>query len=370
MVTSSGPAAASTRSGTAWFEPTKGLAMVMVVAYHSTLYLQSAGVGAVLGRAKAVFQLFPMPAFFLIAGMFAARQAGFSFRQLWERRLRTLLYLYVLWSIIRTLFYLFVPGLNSELGEIPATDPRALPLILVWPSSSYWFLYALFLFTLVRWVVAKLPVWVQLSGSAVVSTLFTSGLVGTGNLGWDRIGALFFFFVLGAVASTRIRKLVAEAGAAQAIAVMALFLVAVGLIAVGLDQVPPVVLVGQTAAVAVGILCCVWLARHRAFSLLSTLGAASLKVYLLHLYIIVPAVALISLLDPDWPRWADILVQIALTAVTLVGTLQLASLTSRARWLYLPPAFLRRTPRKRSAHPAGGPTPTPRTAGTGGVEGR
>src|SRR5688500_19490416 len=87
-----GPRVASTRGSTAaaagrsaWLEPTKGLAMFMVIAYHATLYLQSADVDAVLGRAKAAFELFPMPVFFLIAGMFATRHAQYSFRALWTR---------------------------------------------------------------------------------------------------------------------------------------------------------------------------------------------------------------------------------------------------------------------------------------------
>lgn len=343
---------ATTADRRSWLEPTKGLAMFMVVAYHVTLYLQSAGVDAVLGRAKAAFELFPMPAFFLIAGMFAARHGQSSFRGLWRRRLVSLLYLYVLWSVIRTVFYFVVPGLNGELGEIPATDPLALPLILLWPSSSYWFLYALFLFTLFRWLIARLPDWVQLAGSGVVSTLFTSGLLDTQNIGWNRVGALFFFFVAGAVFAGRIRGGVARAGLVQLGLVAVVFVACTGLILLGLGWVPAVVLVGQSAAVAGGILLCARLAGLRPLRILGTLGTHSLKLYLLHLYIIVVAVALIEQLEPAWPRWVDVLVQLGLVVVAVAGSLGLARLTQRVRWLYMPPAFLRGGGRRPSGGPA------------------
>ncbi|WP_336033507.1 acyltransferase [Geodermatophilus sp. FMUSA9-8] len=351
----SAPARPAASSRVAWTDSAKGLAMVMVVAFHATLYLQSAGVDAVLGRAKAAFELFPMPAFFLIAGLFAGRQAQYQFGDLWRRRLLSLLYLYLLWSVVRTLFYAVVPGLNGELGEIPATDPRALPLVLFWPSSSYWFLYALFLFTLARWLVARLPAWVQLTGSAAVSTAFTTGLLDTTNLGWNRVGALFFFFVLGAVAAPRIRDLVTRARWPHVLGAAAVFVAATAATVLGLRWVPLVVLAGQLAAVLLGLFLCRRAAGSRPMRWLATVGVHSLKIYLLHLFVIVPAVALVELLRPDWPRAVDVAVQVALFVVALSGSFLLARLTGRVRWLWQPPAFLRGGRRRPS--PAAGEAP-------------
>lgn len=335
-----------------WLDPTKGLAIFMVMAYHATQYLQVEDVDAVLGRARAVFELFPMPAFFLIAGMFAGRHGNTRFRALWKRRLLSLLYLYVLWSVIWTVFHFLVPGLSAELVEIPATDPFVLPLLLFWPSSSYWFLYALFLFTLGRWLIARAPVWAQLAGSGLVSTLVTTGLVDTQNIGWNRMGALFFFFVLGAVYSREIRDLVERARAVHLGIALAALAVSTALIFLGFGWVPMVVLVGQLAAVAVGVLVCRQLVRLRAFGIFTTMGNASLKLYLLHLYFIVSATALIGLLDPDWPRWVDVGVQLTVVVASVLAAFGLARLTSRVRWLYAPPAFLRGPWRR------GGPVPT------------
>ena len=341
MAKDAGSGVAPEAAPLAWLDPAKGVAMFMVVAFHATLYLQSVGVDAVLGRAKAAFELFPMPAFFLIAGIFAARHARFSFRALWRRRLLPLLYLYVLWSVIRTVFYVLIPGLNGELGELPATDPLTLPLILLWPSSSYWFLYALFLFTLLRWLIAGLPAWVQLGASALVSTLFSSGLVETANLGWNRVGALFFFFALGAVFSRQIRDLVTRSRPVHFGTAVAVFGAVTALLLLGLRWVPLLVLTGQVSAIAAGILACTRVCRGPLFTFLDALGRNSLRVYLFHLYIIVPAVALIGLTAPEWPRWLDVVVQLGLIVITLAGSMALARAAARVRWLYLPPAFLR-----------------------------
>lgn len=341
MATSANRPAAPKAGRLDWLEPTKGLAIFMVVAYHATLYLPTANVDTLLGRGKVLLELFPMPAFFLIAGMFAARHAHTSLSALWRRRLLPLLYLYVVWSVVRTVFYLLLPGLNGGLGGLPADDPLTLPLILVWPTSSYWFLHALFLFTLFRWLIARFAVWVQLGGSALLATAFTSGLVDAHNVGWNRVGGLFFFFVLGAVYSRQIRDLVARARLVHLVLATAVVGATTLLIVLGFRWVPFLALAGQVAAVAGGIVLCTYLLRLPGFGFLNAMGRASLKIYLLHLFVIVAATGLIGLLEPDWPRWVDVLVQLTLSVATVFACFGLARLTSRVRWLWAPPAFLR-----------------------------
>ena len=118
---------APTTGRLAWLEPTKGVAMFMVVAYHVILYLQSAGVDAMLGRARAAFELFPLPAFFLSPGC-SPRGRRSPFRALWRRRLLPILYLYVVFSVIRSL-HLSRPGDGSASGRRRPLR-SALPLIL------------------------------------------------------------------------------------------------------------------------------------------------------------------------------------------------------------------------------------------------
>lgn len=335
----------------AWATPAKGLAITLVVAFHATLYLKGAGVDVALGRGKVALELYPMPAFFLVVGMAAASHRRLGLSALWWRRLAPLLYLYVLWSVIRTVFYLVVPGLGGGLGDLPATDPRSLLLLLVWPSSSYWFLHALLIFTLVRWLVAPAPVWVQLAGSAALSTLFTSGLVQTGDVGWDRVGGLFFFFVAGAVLPGTVKATVARARPAHLVLLALAGLAVTGALLLGLRWFPLLALTGQVVAVGFGFALCALLPGGRVRRALGALGEETFTIYLIHLFLVVPVAALVGATDPAWSRGAGVAVQLALSAGALYGSFLLARQVRKVRWLYLPPAWMlpSRRPRARSA---------------------
>ena len=352
------PAARTARPSPGWSTPAKGLAIAMVVAFHATLYLKDAGVDVALGRGKVALELYPMPAFFLVVGMAAASHRRLGLGALWWRRLAPLLYLYVLWSLIRTVFYLVVPGLGGGLGELSATDPRSLALLLVWPSSSYWFLHALLIFTLVRWLVARAPAWAQLAGSALVSTAFTSGLVATGDVGWDRVGGLFFFFTAGAVLAAPVKAAVASARPRHLVA-LALAGASVTLaLLLGLRWVPLLVLLGQVVAVGFGAVLCALLPAGRAplgllRRALSALGEETFTIYLIHLFLIVPVAAAISAAGaPPGSRGVGLAVQLALSAASLYGSYLLARQVRRVRWLYLPPAWMLPARRRPAARPA------------------
>ncbi|GAA1510486.1 peptidoglycan/LPS O-acetylase OafA/YrhL [Agromyces terreus] len=363
----------------AWVDFAKGAAIVMVVYYHTALYLQAAGIQGTPWLVKAPLELFPMPAFFLIAGLFGNRLGTWAFADLWRRRLLPLLYLYVLWSVLRFAFYLVVPGVNGELGEFPATNPIGLLLIAVWPSSSYWFIYALFLFTLGVWLLRRVPPAVQVAAAAVLSAFVTSGILDANNVGWNRVGGLFVFFLVGALYSKRLFELVNRVRPWMLATAFAVFVAVVaGLILFGLRAVPGGVLLGQVAAVAFGIMASTYLVRLRPLRFVSTLGATSLQIYLFHLYVIVVIAAIVAALGLEVPRWVGICLQLVVMTIAIIVSFLLTRLTSRARWLYVPPTWMTRrrgvgvagtatyragrTPR---AGRSGGPAPVPGAQPTG-----
>ena len=116
-----------------------------------------------------------------------------SLAQLWRRRILLLAYLYVLWGLVRAIWFSFVPW---PLGEL---DPWLQLLVSpIQPWSGLWYLYALGLYLAVAWCIRALPVAAQLAGAAVVSILFASGVVQLGEgYTWRSIGTYFFFFLLG-----------------------------------------------------------------------------------------------------------------------------------------------------------------------------
>ncbi|GAA4967604.1 acyltransferase [Kineococcus glutinatus] len=361
----------STARRLSWAVPVKGLAIALVVAFHVTLYLDPAGVDVVLGRVKALFELFPMPAFFLVAGLAAGSHPNLSLGSLWWRRVYPVVYVYVLWSLLRTVFYLLVPGLQGGLGDLPADDWRTVLLLPVWPSSSYWFLYALALFMVLRWLVARVPAGIQLAVAAVVSAAFSSGIVSVGNVGWTRIGSLFVFFLAGALLSAPLKRAVDRSRPWHVALLAAGVLVVTAALLLGLRRVPPVALVGQVLAVATGVVALAHLPAGRVRDVLTTLGEQSFRVYLVHLFPIVLICAGIRLLEPAWPRVVDAGVQAVVALLVLWLSVRFSVLSGRWRWLYAPPeallpARLRRrpaprhradVPRSRRAPHGAGPVP-------------
>lgn len=87
--------------------------------------------------------LFHMPAFFLLAGLFASKAVGRSWRIFLENKVKTLIYPYVLW----TGFYLVTHTLMARYANNPPNTSRALHFF--WEPYGYglWFLYSLFLIT-------------------------------------------------------------------------------------------------------------------------------------------------------------------------------------------------------------------------------
>lgn len=346
-----------------WVDFAKGMAMLAVVYFHVTLFFGEVGVDNALGRVKLAFELFPMPAFFLLSGLLNRRASTWTFSELWRRRLLPILYIYVLWSLIRFGFYLALPMLATDAADMAPTNPLTIVLLPVLPTSSYWFIYALALFTLTAWLLRRVPAIVQLGLAAALSAAVTSGWLDTHTIAWDRIGALFFFFLLGSIQSARIRIMVSRAPAWAIVAsVMGLLaVIAAMFLARGIIRVPFVVLVGQLLAVFVGFQIARLLCRARPFGWVSVVGRQSLTIYLLHLFLIAPLAFAVGLLSPDWSRPVDILVCVVATAAVVAACLLFARVTSRARWLFAPPSWLSGARRRRppSSAPARTAAPTP-----------
>lgn len=322
----------------AWMDVAKGAAIFLVVLYHSTLYLGAAGMPGLPNIAKVPLELFPMPAFFVLAGMLSARTTGFTFGDLFRRRVLPMLYLYVVWSVIRFLFFVLLPWADTGLGDLPAASPLTLALILVWPSSSYWFLYALALFTIGGWLLRMVPTWVQLSAAAVLSAFVTSGLVQTDNVGWDRVLGLFVFYLAGLAFAPRIQAAVERSHGWMAVVLVVAFVGFVAaVIPLQVRGVPGVTLVGQMLALAAGFAVSQLFAGARASRPVAKWGASSLHIYLYHLFFIVPVATLVGAIGWEGPRWAGLLIQVALAVAAVFASLYVSRWVGKARWLLVPP---------------------------------
>ncbi|MBO3088783.1 acyltransferase family protein [Cellulomonas dongxiuzhuiae] len=339
-----------------WVDLAKGVAIIMVVAYHALLFLETADVGvAPLGRARLALELYPMPAFFLLAGVMQRRLVTTRWAQVWQRRVLPLLYLLVVWSLVRFAFFTALPMVRSDGPPRSGRDASRLLLVLVAPDSIYWFLWALAAVTVLTWLLRRHPV-ASVVGAVLVSGAVTSGLVVTGVFAWDRALAFLAPYVVGVHAGPWVvRAVAAMTWRRVALAAGVVLLVLAALVAVPLTRrVPGAALLGQAAVLAAALGAAHLLGERRWTRPLRDLGRRSLPVYLVHLY----PVALLTIAARQVPALhgtpARGMPLVALvTVLSLLASLLVAQvLPTRWRLLQLPASLLRSRPAARPHVPA------------------
>lgn len=333
-----------------WADLAKGVAIIMVVAYHALLFLEAVDVGvAPLGRARVPLELYPMPAFFLLAGVMQRRLTTMPWRQLWQRRILPLVYLLAVWSVVRFVFFTALPVVRSDGQPDSGRDPAGLLLALVAPSSIYWFLWALAVATAVTWLLRHRPV-ASVAGAVLLSGAATSGLLVTGVFAWDRTLAFLAPYVVGVHAGPWVVRAVGEMTWRRVGLAVGLALLVLGaLVAVPLTRrLPGAVLLGQAAVLAAALGAAHLVAGQRWTTWPRELGRRSLPVYLAHLY----PVALLTIAAREVPALhhtpaRGLPLVLLVTALALAASLLLTrALPTRWRLMQLPTALLRgrRTP--------------------------
>jgi len=269
-----------------WIDIAKGVAIALVVLHHSLQFLEAYGwVPGPLQRADTGLTTMRMPLFFAVSGLLATRAVRtLPFARLWRKRLLLLVYLYVLWGLIRAVWFSFVPW------PLEPLDPWMQFLLSpVQPWSGLWYLYALVLYSALAWAMRGIPVWAQLAIGGAFSAAFASGLIqlGTGYT-WRSIGTYFFFFLLGMHGRSLLLRWAGRVGWFTGGAVLAVY----GALAFALVLVPssvrwaatlPIAVLGVTAGVALAVM----LSRVPVLGgAVQSLGARTLPVYVLHVLVI------------------------------------------------------------------------------------
>jgi fucose 4-O-acetylase-like acetyltransferase len=186
----------------------KGFGILLVVLGHVLDGLIASGFysPAVLWPTVAVFliYIFHMPLFFLISGHLASgkfRPAKTTIARL----IPSIVYPYFLWSIVEGLVLVYLSKYTTSKVQI-----SSLYHILWKPIIPYWFLYALFFCHLGYLATRKLRHPVQM---AIAAALFLAPLLFLTQIDRWQLGILpnivrgFFFFILGVVTVTQVKRL-------------------------------------------------------------------------------------------------------------------------------------------------------------------
>ena len=321
----------------------RGLAIVLVVLHHSVLHLDAAHLLPAGWRAvNGELVLLRMPLFFLVSGLLAASAAQRSWGSLVRSRLVPLLWVFVLWSLVRfAVFSAVAPRFQ------PWESGSWVPLLLapVRPTTGLWYLYALAAFTAAaRALGRRAPL--ALLPAAALSVAAAEELVRAPFYVWHQMGRCWVFFLLGWCLRTRLLRALGALRPLPAAALSAAGAVVLTAHGRGLLEVPGALSAVSAAAVAGGLAFAVLLTSLPGAGALSAglgrLGRSTLPVYLAHELVVgvgtSAAVALGAGAGAQRPGWLP--VAWVLVALALPLALHAAARRAGAGWLYEVPAAL------------------------------
>ncbi|NKX56877.1 acyltransferase [Arthrobacter sp. E918] len=263
-----------------------------MVLHHSVILLgQMDLVWGPWAQLNRTLQVFRMPLFFAASGLFAASVLARPWKALWSSRLSLFVWIFLLWSVIRFLYFVAVP-MEARPQETDLDRLLAAPLL---PMSGLWFVHALFFF----FVAAKLmrgrvDYRIQLVASAAMSVLFLS--ISSWNISWNGMGKYFFFFLAGCYLREFAFAWVRNRGSGQLVLAGVLFGAGVwALDFYELSRFGPAAFLLRVVAVAFGFLLAASAVSWRGGSVLKYLGRNTLPIYVVHVIIVAFLATLLSL---------------------------------------------------------------------------
>ncbi|MFL6059712.1 MAG: acyltransferase family protein [Marmoricola sp.] len=267
-----------------WFDNTKMVLIVLVVLGHTWSQLPATQTST---WAYHFIYLFHMPAFVLVTGYLSRSMT-------WEPAR--------VWSLVRTVAvpYLLFESALLELKHLMGDHAVAHPLLV--PNSPMWFLVALFAWRLITPLVLRIPRWPAIAASVAIS--LASGLVTWTELDLARILGFLPFFVVGLhLRREDWDRLRHPAVLPAAIAVLGAYLVVARHLVehlptdwlyydypyAALHTAPVAGMVTRLVLIASGLLgaAAVFAVVPRVRSWFTTLGSATLIVYLFHDFFVV-----------------------------------------------------------------------------------
>jgi uncharacterized membrane protein YcfT len=185
-----GDATHGPRSRHAWVDAAKGVCIILVVLFHSTLGVEKE-LGAITWMHAVIdwARPFRMPDFFLISGLFISAGIARPWGEFLDKKVVHFGYFYVLWFNIH--FALRLMPMLAESGSAGAAYQYVLGYFD--PFGSLWFIYLLGVYCIVVKLIKDMPVWPIMFAGCVAHI---AGIE-TGSFILDEFLSRFVFFYAG-----------------------------------------------------------------------------------------------------------------------------------------------------------------------------
>lgn len=313
-----------------WIDTAKGICILLVVVHHAIGGVHDKTLLSEINNALLPLR---MPLLFFCSGVISYYIRGVRFQYLIERRLISLIYIYILWAIVK---FASLDVLNKIFGGVIYKDFFS---IFYAPPTTLWFVYALFLFSAAVALVRFLPDWLVLAMSGLIY-VFGFGPGAIDHLQFsEQLSRNLVFFVAGIIFSRQARELPEQMSSNWALVALPWLVASFCLYRHAPQATQWLFFLMSATAIVCGALVASALARTTAVTPLAFLGRNSLPIYVGHFLAIYPLKFFSS---------PNILLEYAVlfgaAAVGVLGPLVLhqAALRFGFGWLYECPAVLRR----------------------------
>lgn len=339
----------------AWADTAKGICIILVVLVHvhHKNYLQldwdlSVPVERVWSAANLVLTPMRVPLFFTISGMLAASALARPWKMVVSSKVGQPAYLYVLWVTVAVALYTL---LGSSIDDIAVRSPLDYLALILIPSSTLWYLYALALYFVIAKIFRGVSAW-GVAGAAGLVSLLAFEFAGDGVPA--RIAQNLIFFVAAAYFPHVIRRVGEVASLRVAVSAVVAYGAVVGVYLLEMDGLMGVRTIAAFVAVWAGISVISPLARLPRFAAaVGYVGRNTLPIYVMH----VPMLAIFAWLTADKFGGTSLLLAAIYPLVLAAGLvaacllLRSALLAVRAGWLLSLPRFSARPARNAETAP-------------------
>lgn len=309
-----------------WVDYAKGITIILVVLFHTTyenLYSEP------FVYFNSLLAQMRMPFFFFISGLFIHRSFDSEKNTFMKRKIYPLLYLFVLWSVIR--YFVDSAPRKFLLGQ--EANLNNLFTIFIDPLGTYWYIYALLIYLFITYTFRS-----RLKTTMVLALIFFSITIILGEANFlMKLSKYYPMFLLGHFASDLVIKKATKIRSYHLIIPAAFFVFVAFFKGTNITSNPLGVLFINCFGIVSGIVVSVLSTKIKYMSWLTNVGRNTLPIYVLHF---VPQGALKIVLPhviPNQPELAVILMLV--TGVTFPLLIVYLSKKMRMEWLFNMPSF-------------------------------